>query len=137
MWSYSTTKPPADWFTSGFDCSAWQKGKSGFGTAGTPGARIGTAWNTGNIWLRREFEVSACNWHDLQAWLHHDEDAEVYINGVLALRVSGFVTGYELWPMTATGKAAIRPGKNLVAVHCHQTAGGQFVDLGLMDVLAE
>ena len=136
-WHYTTAKPGADWSKPGFDCSAWQMGKSGFGTAGTPGARIGTVWDTGNIWLRREFEVSACNWHDLQAWLHHDEDAEVYINGVLALRVSGFVTGYELWPMTATGKAAIRPGKNLIAVHCHQTAGGQFVDLGLMDVLSE
>jgi hypothetical protein len=137
QWRYTTAKPGADWFKPDFDCSAWQQGKSGFGTAGTPGARIGTVWRTSDIWLRREFEVSACDWHDLQAWLHHDEDAEVYINGVLALRVSGFVTGYELWPMTATGKAAIRPGKNFVAVHCHQTAGGQFVDLGLVDVLSE
>jgi hypothetical protein len=93
-------------------------------------------WNTKDIWLRREFNVSDCEWRDLQAWLHHDEDAQVYINGVLALRVSGFVTGYELWPISSTSKAAIRPGKNLIAVHCQQTAGGQYVDLGLVDVLA-
>ena len=137
QWRYTTAKPTGDWFKPGFDVSAWEQGTSGFGTAGTPGARIGTVWHTPDIWLRREFELSACNWHDLQAWLHHDEDAEIYINGVLALRVSGFVTGYELWPITATAKAALRPGKNLLAVHCHQTAGGQYIDLGLVDVLAQ
>jgi hypothetical protein len=137
MWNYTTTKPAADWFKPGFDSSGWKQGQSGFGTHGTPGARIGTVWKTDDIWLRREFEVSSCNWRDLQAWLHHDEDAEVFINGILALRVSGFVTGYELWPLTAVGKSSIRPGKNLIAIHCHQTAGGQFVDLGLMDVLSQ
>ena len=51
--------------------------------------------------------------------------------------VSGFVTGYEQWPMAAAAKDALRPGKNLLAIHCHQTAGGQYIDLGLVDVLAE
>jgi hypothetical protein len=136
-WLYTTTKPGSDWFKPEFDCSGWQEGKSGFGTAGTPGARIGTVWRTGDIWLRREFELSSCNWRDLQAWLHHDEDAEVYFNGVQALHVSGFVTGYETWSLSASGKAALRPGKNVIAVHCHQTAGGQYIDVGLVDVLAE
>ena len=137
QWHYTTAQPVGDWFKPGFDCSAWKQGRSGFGTSGTPGARIGTVWNTGDIWLRREFELSNCTWHDLQAWLHHDEDAEVYINGVVALRVSGFATGYEQWPMAAAAKDALRPGKNVLAVHCHQTIGGQYVDLGLVDVLSE
>ena len=136
-WHYTTAKPGDDWFKPGFDCASWRQGQSGFGTAGTPGARIGTTWNTGDIWLRREFDVSACNWHDLQAWLHHDEDAEVYLNGVLALHTTGFVSGYEAWPLSATGKATLRPGQNHIAIHCHQTAGGQYIDLGLVDVLAE
>jgi hypothetical protein len=73
----------------------------------------------------------------LQAWLHHDENAEVSINGTLALRVSECITGYELSPLTAPGKNALRRGKNLLAIHCHQTAGGQYIDLGLVDVLAQ
>ena len=60
-----------------------------------------------------------------------------YLNGDLALRSTGFVTGYEAWPLSATGKAALRPGQNLIAIHCHQTVGGQYIDLGLVDVVAE
>ena len=136
-WRYTTARPADGWFKPGFDCSTWQEGHSGFGTAGTPGAKVGTVWNTGDIWLRREFELSATQWKNLQAWLHHDEDAEVYINGVLALRVPGFVTGYESWPLTATSKAALTAGKNLIAIHCHQTTGGQYIDMGLVDVKSE
>ncbi len=62
---------------------------------------------------------------------------EVYINGVLALRTSGYTSGYEAFPLTAAGKAALKPGKNLIAIHCHQTGGGQYIDFGLVDVAAK
>ena len=133
-WRYMTQRPGADWAKPGFDDSGWQQGKSGFGTDNTPGAVIGTRWNSPDIWLRREIELPAGNWRDLQFWLHHDEDVEVYINGVPALSASGFVSSYEAVPMTAAGKAALKPGKNVIAVRCHQTGGGQYVDLGFVDI---
>ena len=74
------------------------------------------------------------DYNKLHAWLHHDEDAEVYVNGVLALKASGFISGYEVFPFTPEGRAAFKPGKNQIAIHCHQTAGGQYVDFGLVDV---
>ena len=74
------------------------------------------------------------NYDELQAWLHHDEDAEVYVNGVLAIKASGFITGYDNLPLTPQGKAALKPGKNIIAIHCHQTIGGQYIDFGLVDV---
>jgi hypothetical protein len=66
--------------------------------------------------------------------VYHDEDIEVYINGVQAASAGGFVTDLSLVPLSAQGKAALKPGKNIIAVHCHQTSGGQYLDLGIVDV---
>ena len=134
IWSYTTAKPADGWTGQDFDDSSWKKGQSGFGTVGTPDAMIGTVWQTDDIWLRREVDLPVKNYDELQAWLHHDEDAEVYINGVLALKASGFITSYDCFPLTPQGKAALKPGKNLIALHCHQTTGGQYIDFGLVDV---
>ena len=133
-WSYTTTRPAEEWTRPGFDTSTWKQGRSGFGTEGTPGAIVGTTWNTGDIWLRREIEMPEAKTRNLSAWLHHDEDVEVYINGVLAVKNSGYVSSYDAVPLTSAGRAALKPGKNLIAVHCHQTGGGQYIDLGFVDV---
>jgi hypothetical protein len=134
IWSYTTSQPPAGWTGPDFDASAWKQGKSGFGTAETPGAVVGTVWHSDDIWLRREMEVPAGDFHKLSAWLHHDEDVEVYINDVLAIKVGGFVSSYDVFPLTPAGQAALKPGKNLIALHCHQTTGGQYVDLGFVKI---
>jgi hypothetical protein len=134
IWRYTTATPDCDWMEPGYDDSAWRQGRSGFGTAQTPGAVIGTLWNTAEIWLRREVVVPEGRWHDVQAWVHHDEDVRVYIDGRLAFSAPGWTTGYESFALTDAGKAALKPGKRLIAVHCRQSSGGQFVDFGLVDV---
>jgi hypothetical protein len=133
-WRYTMEKPAADWFKPDFDASAWKEGKAGFGTRGTPGAVVRTEWRTADIWLRREFIMPPGPWNQLQLRLHHDEDVEVYVNGALAASASGYTTDYEELPLNDPGKAALKPGKNLIAVHCHQTGGGQYIDVGLVDV---
>jgi hypothetical protein len=135
-WSYTTSSPKGNWMGRDFDDSSWRQGQSGFGTAGTPGAIIGTTWRTDDIWLRREVDMPAGNCDHVSAWLHHDEDAEVYINGVLALKAVGYTVNYDAFALTSAGEAALKPGKNLIAIHCHQTYGGQFVDFGLVGIQA-
>jgi hypothetical protein len=121
---------------SDFDDSAWTSGPGGFGTRNTPGAVVRTVWNTPDIWLRRTFELPAgFTAGNPRFLIHHDEDAEVYLNGVLALKIDGYSTDYEAAPMTPAGRSALRPGRNTLAVHCHQTGGGQYIDVGIVDLI--
>lgn len=135
LWRYTTQRPAAGWQQPGFDDSSWRQGRSGFGTRGTPGAVIGTVWNTSDIWLRRDFELPVGEWPNLQLWVHHDEDAEIYINGVEAGRFTGYSTEYDAAHLPAAAKAALKPGKNTLAIHCRQTGGGQYIDAGLVEVV--
>jgi hypothetical protein len=135
-WSYTTTKPADGWEKPGFDDSAWKQGQSGFGTQGTPGSVIGTVWNTDDIWLRREITVPDGD-HPGMTWLvHHDEDVEIYVNGVLGGSEAGYITQYQPLDIGAEARRLLKPGaKVMLAVHCHQTVGGQYIDVGLADVV--
>jgi predicted amidohydrolase YtcJ len=133
-WRYTFEEPDGDWFKSEYDDSGWKEGPGGFGTERTPGARVRTEWKTGDIWLRRSFELPDERLGDMYLLMHHDEDAEVYLNGVLATKVPGFTTDYGEAPIDEKARQALKPGKNTIAVHCRQTIGGQYIDVGLLEV---
>lgn len=131
-WRYTITKPDDSWAQAGFDDSKWNEGKSGFGTEGTPGAVIGTTWNTPDIWVRRVVEIPAGQLENVALWLHHDDDVVVYVNGIEAFKARGWTTQYEAFPLARAAKSTLKPGKNLIAIHCHQISGGQYVDCGII-----
>ncbi len=118
-----------------FSDLSWKKGLGGFGTVGTPGAIVKTKWDTNDIWLRQEFEIgdlSNINLKDLRLYIHHDDDCEVYINGVKAAAISNYTGNYSLVEMSEESKKAIiANGVNVIAIHCKQIRGGQFIDAGI------
>lgn len=139
-WKYSFQAPDSGWlgkkwFTPSYNDANWQTGQGGFGSHGTPGASIGTVWQTPNIWLRKTFNVSRISKHQLRNLvlrLHHDEDVKVYINGVLAAEQRGYSTKYFFAEISEAAKRALKPdGQNVIAVHCQQRTGGQYIDVGL------
>lgn len=134
MWRYTTSKPEGDWTKPGFGDTTWHLGKSGFGTPETPGAIVGTIWDTQDIWLRREFEIPKDKLKNLELWVHHDDDVQIYVNGVLAVQSDGWTTAYDAVPLSEMARAGLKPGKNLIAIHCRQNGGGQYVDVGLVDI---
>ncbi|MDR0328572.1 MAG: hypothetical protein LBI05_09790, partial [Planctomycetaceae bacterium] len=72
-WSYTTDNPGNGWEKADFDAASWKKGPSGFGTARTPNTTVRTEWNTGDIWIRKSFELSADDAaSDLALDLYHD-----------------------------------------------------------------
>ena len=72
---------------------------------------------------------------NLQWRIHHDEDADIYIDGTLATQLSGYTSDYDEVPITPAAKQILKPGKHTLAVHCKQSSNGQFIDLGLIDLL--
>ena len=130
QWKYTTSEPAEDWYTTDFDASSWKTGSAGFGGGGR------TSWSSSDIWIRRSFKVSnfdANRLQDLRLWLFHDEDAEIYINGLLAAKMTGYNTKYELWPLLPEALQSLKldGSDNVIAIHCKQTTGGQFIDCGL------
>jgi hypothetical protein len=134
-WRYTFDKPADDWFKASFDDSKWKQGPAGYGRQNTPGAVVRTEWTSSDIWLRREFALPEGKTGNPLLFVHHDEDVEVYINGVLAGKAEGFTTDYEEMTIAAEGRAALKPGKNVFAVHCKQTQGGQYIDVGMAEVV--
>lgn len=134
-WRYTTEKPAAGWEKPGFDAANWKQGPGGFGTKGTPGAVVRTEWNTPNIWIRREFKLEAVPNERIKLLMHHDEDAEVYLNGVLAAKAQGFVSDYSQYELSAEARKALKSGVNTLAIQCRQTGGGQYIDAGLVKIV--
>ena len=126
---YTTNRPTDGWYKSNFNDRSWKTGLGGFGTLETPGAPVKTQWNSSDIWLRRTVTVAEIPNGRIALKLWHDEDCEIYINGKLVVELGSYTTGYELVQLKP---GSISRGENVVAIHCHQTTGGQFVDFGIV-----
>ena len=66
--------------------------------------------------------------------VHCDEDGEVFLNGVLAATLPGHTTEYTEVPISATARKALVKGTNTLAVSAKNAGGGQYVDVGLVEV---
>ncbi|MGL4941705.1 MAG: glycoside hydrolase family 2 protein [Thermoguttaceae bacterium] len=135
-WRYTTDKPADGWESAGFDTSSWKEGESGFGTERTPNTTVRTTWDNSDIWMQRTFELTdddVSNAAQLRLNVYHDEDCEIFVNGVLVASPRGYVTDYVAVSMNDAAKA-VRPGNNVISIHCHQTGGGQFIDAGVVRI---
>ena len=132
-WRYTTAAPAPNWFDPSFSDSGWSSGPGGFGAPATRHARVGTPWQTADIWMRRSFNLAgtASNPH---LRIFHDDDTKVYLNGMQIADLPGANAAYAFVPLDAKARAALRSGRNTLAVHTHQTRGGQFIDVGIVDV---
>ncbi len=66
--------------------------------------------------------------------IHQDEDAELYVNSARVAELSGYVTACITRPLPDDTAKALRKGNNVMAIHCRNTIGGQYVDAGLVAI---
>ncbi|WP_052572851.1 PSD1 and planctomycete cytochrome C domain-containing protein [Haloferula sp. BvORR071] len=130
-WYYTLKEPTEDWSAVGFraERANWQQGVAGFGTA-APGVQARTVWTGQDIWLQTSFGLETIPKAVLMH-LYHDEDIEIYLNGRPVLQQEDYTTEYERIEAPKAFMEALQTGRNVLAVHVHQRAGGQYFDLGL------
>ncbi|MCX6872710.1 MAG: beta-galactosidase [Verrucomicrobia bacterium] len=126
---YVMEKPAADWMKEGFDDQAWKSGLAGFGTGG---GVVRTEWKTADIYLRKTFEYDGAELQYGAVVICHDEDTEVYVNGHKILGTTSFIGYYKMFMLTDELKNSLKKGPNTLAVHTHQTWGGQYIDLAVL-----
>lgn len=132
-WRYTTNKPNENWTAPDFDDGPWREGVAGFGTRNTPGVIIGTTWSSRDLWIRRTFQWDGEIPENAEFALnmHHDDDVEVYVNGVNVFSRTGYTSSYEIMNAPKL-REALKKGVNTIAVHCHQDHGGQYIDVGIV-----
>jgi len=131
-WRYTTDPPMGEWAKPDYDDSSWNVGLAGFGDKGGWSWAIRTPWNTSDIWLRQEFAYDGGSFNQALLVAHYDNETEVYLNGMPVWTGQGWNDQYDGFAVTKGVKNAIKPGQNVLAIHCHQDTGGQFIDVALL-----
>ena len=117
------------WTKENYDDSKWQTGTAPFGNIE---GQSKTMWKTENIWVRREFDLKDVDFNKLFLKLRHDDDVEVYINGVKTYSCDDCWVGkYTDYQVPDSVKIKLRKGKNILAMHCTNPRGNSWLDAGI------
>jgi hypothetical protein len=137
--AYTTDPPAAGWERAEFNATGWKTGTAPFGstTVGNHPVPPRTEWKGDTIWVRREVDLSNAAGKKLLLRLSHNDDARVYLNGVLAYEKEGISPDYVTVPLAAEALRAVRPGRNVLAMWCRSVQGGAFIDAGIVEEKSE
>ncbi|WP_460684697.1 glutaminase family protein [Niabella aquatica] len=125
---YTLTAPAGDWYATSYNDSKWKQGAAPFGDDKSIAK---TAWSSGDLWVRREFTLLNNEEEDLYLKLNHDDNITVYLNGKQIYTKEGWVHKYIYVPVK-NASSVLKKGKNILAVHVKNTAGGSHLDFGLV-----
>lgn len=124
--------PGEGWQKSGFDDSAWEPAVGAIGSLGLSNVR--TNWNErrGDIYVRREVTLTPADLEgELALVFSHDDAMELYINGEEVVSTGDSWKNEVELPLSAEAKSLLKPGKNLIAAHCHNSGWDGYTDFGL------
>ncbi|TWI16760.1 uncharacterized protein DUF4964 [Sphingobacterium siyangense] len=129
---YTESKPQGGWESSAYKTNAW---KSGLAPIGDDAQQVKTLWKSDDIWVRREFSVADPKGiNELFLKLNHDDNIEVFLNGKKVYEKVGWTNSFHYLPID---KANLKAGQNHIAIHLKNSAGGRYLDFGLVDRLKE
>ncbi|RZK67588.1 MAG: DUF5127 domain-containing protein, partial [Pedobacter sp.] len=92
-----------------------------------------TEWKSRNLWVRRSFDLASTDLKDLSLKLNHDDNIEVYLNGTLIFETKGWTNNKFMYiPIKDEVIKNLKKTNNVLAIHVANTAGGQWLDAGLV-----
>ncbi|MEP6685034.1 MAG: DUF4965 domain-containing protein [Parafilimonas sp.] len=124
---YTEEAPADDWMNANFNDSKWKTGAAPF----SDGKNAKTLWKSKNLWVRRTFTLNEIPDRKMYLKLFHDDDVEVYLNGEKIYNCNCWNSTTEYFSIDDAMKNKLKKGKNILAVHVVNTAGGQGLDFGL------
>lgn len=125
---HTESSPDAGWMELDYNARGWKGGRAPFGDAES---KPQTSWTSKNLWVRREFTVLDNNIKGLNLKISHDDDIDVFLNGTKIYSHIGWYHKYIYVPIE-NASSVLKKGKNVLAVHIRNTAGGQHLDFGLV-----
>lgn len=128
--SYSFDKPEAGWENNSYNDNSWKKAEAPFGDDNS----AKTKWNSDELYFRRTFDVDNVSATKKYLKLNHDDNVIVYLNGKIIYKKNGWVSDYIYVPIE---EGILKTGKNVLAIHCKNTAGGRHLDAGLVEEAAD
>lgn len=131
---YTEQEPAEGWMASRFSDAGWKTGAAPFGDNPT---QAKTAWKSRNLWMRRSFNVANPEVKNLYLKLNHDDNVEVYLNGEKIYNRVGWTGKFAFIPLSNVAGARLKKGQNVLAIHVANTAGGQWLDAGLVNEVIE
>jgi hypothetical protein len=112
----------------GFKDASWKTGGAPFGDNESISK---TKWVSKDLWIRRSFKINSADFKKLFLKLQHDDNVEVFINGHEVYNVKGW-TGKFIYIPLNDASSYLKQGDNLLAVHVANTAGGSWLDAGIV-----
>jgi hypothetical protein len=125
--SYTETQPKQGWKNISYNDADWKKGAAPFSS---DKRRKGTLWKSNDLWVRRTFNLNKTDYNKLSLKLKHDDNIEVYLNGQEVYQHTGWTDKYEYIPFSSS---ILKRGENVLAIHIANTAGGAFLDAGIVN----
>lgn len=136
--AYTRKTPNGDWTAPDYNTSGWSEGSAAFGSDGL--AYVNTVWGELNsdIYVRRTVNLTEADLKgELWVMYSHDDNFELYINGTKVVNTGdGFREGVKE-RLSDEAARLLRPGKNVLAGHCHNNLGGAYIDFGLYRNIAK
>lgn len=123
---YMETEPTTGWEKMDYNDNGWKIGNAPFGDS-----EAKTKWKSDQLWMRREFNLDNIDVKGLNLRINHDDNIDLFLNGVKVYNCNCWTGKYVYIPIDEKIKGVLKKGKNVIAAHIKNTAGGQWLDIGL------